>query len=66
MIKVCCSILGGQNTFKVVFVRGTENKADIVTKNVNGERHDKHVLKLMKEHSRVVRVIKSILRLGPN
>ena len=35
-------------TLKIVFVRGTDNKADIMTKNVNGDLHDKHVPKLMK------------------
>ena len=35
-------------TLKIVFVRGTENEADIMTKNVNGELYDKQVPKLMK------------------
>ena len=34
-------------TLKIVFVHGTENEADIMTKNVNVELNEKHVPKLM-------------------
>ena len=46
--KFVTQYTGPDGLLKIVFVKGTDNDSDIMTKNVNGELHDKHVPKMMK------------------
>ena len=39
---------GPDGMIKIIFVKGTDNDSDIMTKNVSGDLHDKHIPKMMK------------------
>jgi hypothetical protein len=46
--KFVMQYTGPNGMMKIVFVKGSENDADIFTKNVTGELHEKHIPKMMK------------------
>ena len=46
--KFVMQYTGPDGMLKIIFVKGTDNDSDIMTKNVSGDLHEKHVPKMMK------------------
>ena len=46
--KFVMQYTGPDGMLKIIFVKGIDNDSDIMTKNVSGDLHEKHVPKMMK------------------